>query len=86
MPEKIEGSNNEDKMQLTANQKKGIIELSNIGRTIATIRGRPLVLMFYSKEDDGGINEDDLYALENKLEERIPECVSEMDVCIQTSG
>jgi len=71
---------------LTTEHKECILKMSEIGENIANLRGKPLVVMFYSKEDDAGIDENDLYRLEDKLDERIPAGCNEMDVCVQTSG
>lgn len=77
---------NKEEGYLSEEQKKCILDLYKFGKEIANLRKRPLIVMFYSKEDDGGIGEDDLYELENKLEQSIPEGIKEMDICIQTSG
>ncbi len=71
---------------LNKEQKECIVELHKKGKEISRLRNRPLVLMFYSKEVGGSIDEDDLYELENKLDERIPLGVEELDVIIQTTG
>lgn len=73
-------------MPLTTEQKDCILELNKVGQEIANIRDRPLVLMFYSREDGGGIDEDDLYELEAKLDEKLENGATQIDVCIQTTG
>ncbi len=63
-----------------------IINLYRVGQTIASIRNRPLLVMFYSREQIAGIKEEDLYFLEKKLEEKLGKKVKELDVLLQTLG
>ncbi|MFA5071567.1 MAG: hypothetical protein WC511_04350 [Candidatus Pacearchaeota archaeon] len=75
------------KENLSIEQEECIVELYKKGKEIANARKKPLVLMFYTSGDGGGIDENDLYELETKLDEKLGEQeVSQMDVCIQTTG
>ena len=72
--------------ELPKEQKECLVTLYNFGNEITNLRKRPLLIMFYSKEECSQIDEGDIYELEQKLNEKIPEGVFELDVCIQTLG
>lgn len=63
-----------------------VIKLYEIGQTIATLRGKPLLLLFYSKERAGGIETEDIFHLENVLEQKLKDYHGDLDVVIQTIG
>lgn len=64
---------------------ENIARLTEIGKTISTIRGRPLLLIFYSSEG-GSIIKNDVYLLEKKLDEKLKDYDMDLDVVIHTTG
>ncbi|MCH7850297.1 MAG: hypothetical protein IH845_01495 [Nanoarchaeota archaeon] len=71
---------------LTKDQKEDIVKLKKIGNEISTIRQKPLLLIFYSRDNKSSISPDDIFQLEKILEANIPGGVEDLDVCIQTLG
>ena len=80
-----DGTNPESKAEVNEEDKeKNITQLREVGQTLATIRKKPLLLIFYSV--DGEIRKNDVYLLERKLEEKLSDYDMDLDVVIHTTG
>ena len=79
------GDAEDSKDKPKADEKDNITKLTEIGQTIATMRGNPLVLIFYPDEG-GSIRRNDVYLLENKLNKKLEGYKGKLDVWIHTLG
>lgn len=82
---KVQQTPNKDFEVEEDDKAENITKLNEIGQTIATIRKKPLLLIFYP-DDGGSIRKNDVYILEKKLDEKLKDYDMDLDVVIHTTG